>query len=112
MNEDEKKYHLIITIVLEGYLEQAMAAAKKAGATGGTVFNAHGTANKEIRSFFGIPVLPEKEMIFIIVDNKIKDAVLLSIYKAAGIETKGAGIVFSLPVENVMGVGEDKKEGK
>ena len=30
MNEDEKKYHLIITIVLEGYLEQAMAAAKKA----------------------------------------------------------------------------------
>ena len=107
-----KKGEMIVAIVNKGNADLVMEGAKKAGATGGTVFNAHGTANKEIRSFFGIPVLPEKEMIFIIVDNKIKDAVLLSIYKAAGIETKGAGIVFSLPVENIMGIGDDKKEDK
>ena len=70
-----KKGEMIVAIVNKGNADLVMEGAKKAGATGGTVFNAHGTANKEIRSFFGIPVLPEKEMIFIIVDNKIKDAI-------------------------------------
>ena len=40
---------MIVAIVNKGNADLVMEGAKKAGATGGTVFNAHGTANKEIR---------------------------------------------------------------
>ena len=33
-------------------------------------------------------------------DKKIKEAVMSAIYKAAGLDTNGHGITFSVPVEN------------
>ena len=52
------------------------------------------------------------DAIGIIVDKKIKDDVLLNIYKDAGLETKGQGIVFSLPVEDMMGLNINEEETK
>ena len=108
----ENKGELIVAIINKGYSDLVMDAAKKAGAKGGTIFNAHGTGNKEIEQYFGVPIHPEKEMVFIIVDKKIKDDVLLNIYKVAGLETKGQGIVFSLPVEDMMGLNINEEETK
>lgn len=95
---------LIIAIVNKGNVDAVMEGAKKAGARGGTFFGAHGTANKEIRSFFNIQSLPEKEIVLIITDHEIKDKVMLAIYESADIQTQGAGIVFCLPIENVLGI--------
>ena len=39
------KHELIVAIVNHGHEEAVMAAARAAGARGGTVFNARGTAN-------------------------------------------------------------------
>ena len=39
---DNTKYHLILTIVMEGYLNQVMTAAKRVGASGGTVIKGRG----------------------------------------------------------------------
>ena len=108
----ENKGELIVAIINKGYSDLVMDAAKKAGAKGGTIFNAYGTGNKEIEQYFGVPIHPEKEMVFIIVDKKIKDDVLLNIYKDAGLETKGQGIVFSLPVEDMMGLNINEEEAK
>ena len=108
----ENKGELIVAIINKGYSDWVMDAAKKAGAKGGTIFNSHGTGNKEIEQYFGVPIHPEKEMVFIIVDKKIKDNVLLNIYKDAGLETKGQGIVFSLPVEDMMGLNINEEETK
>ena len=38
--------------------------------------------------------------------------VLLNIYKDAGLETKGQGIVFSLPVEDMMGLNINEEATK
>ena len=72
----ENKGELIVAIINKGYSDLVMDAAKKAGAKGGTIFNAHGTGNKEIEQYFGVPIHPEKEMVFIIVDKKIKDELI------------------------------------
>ena len=56
----------------------------------------------------------EKEIVFIIVDNEIKDDVMLEIYKVAGLETKGMGICFSMNVDDCVGLtpfeNEENKE--
>ena len=104
-NQNEQKhYSLIIVIVNKGYTDVVMEAAKSKGARGGTTFNARGTGNKELGEFFGIAIEQSKEMAFILVDNTIKDDVLLSIYKDAGLETKGQGIAFAVSVSDVIGL--------
>ena len=74
-------YELIVCIVNNGFSETVMDVARAAGAGGGTVMHARGTANKDAEKFFGISVQPEKEMVFIIVSKDVKDGVLHAIYK-------------------------------
>lgn len=97
-------HELIMCIVNKGFSETVMAAAKDAGARGGTILSGRGTANKEAESFFHIAIQPEKEVVMILVDMKIKDAVLHALYQKAGLDTMGQGIAFSLPVDNVVGL--------
>lgn len=97
-------HELIMCIVNKGFSETVMSAAKDAGARGGTILSGRGTANKEAESFFHIAIQPEKEVVMILVDIKIKDSVLHALYQKAGLDTMGQGIAFSLPVDNVVGL--------
>ena len=109
------KHEMIMCIVNAGFSETVMEAAKSAGARGGTILNGRGTANKEAESFFHIAIQPEKEVVMILVDKEIKDAVLHALYQKAGLDTMGQGIAFSLPVDDVVGLTPWKvvdKDGK
>lgn len=101
---DKKKHELIVVIVNEGYTDQVMDAARDAGARGGTIVHARGTANKEMEKKYGIVITPSKEMIYILVNETIRDKVMSAVNKSVGIETKGQGIVFALPVSSVAGL--------
>lgn len=97
-------YECVICVVNHGYVDLVMTAAKKAGATGGTVLAGRGTGNKDISEFFGITVTPEKDVALILVPKSIRDAVLSSINEGAGMQTKGMGIAFSMPVSDTVGL--------
>ena len=101
-----EQHQLILCIVNAGFTELVMDAAKAAGAKGGTVLNAKGTANKEAEAFFHITIQPEKELVMILVDADIRDDVLHALYQHAGIDTPGQGIAFALPVDEVVGLGQ------
>lgn len=109
LETEKENYSLIISIVNRGYNDLVMEAARKKGAMGGTIFNAHGSANIDIEKYFGIPVQPEKEMVFIIVKKEIKDEVLLSIYNEVGLDSKGQGISFAIDLDKVIGLTPIKK---
>ncbi len=61
----ESGYTLITVIVNSGYAEAVMAAARSGGASGGSILNARGTGTEEDVKFFGITLVPEKEMLLI-----------------------------------------------
>ena len=105
-------HELIICIVNNGFSDTVMEAAKEAGARGGTVLNARGTANKEAEAFFHIAIQPEKEVVMILVPLNVKDAVLHALYEKAGLNTMGQGIAFALPVDQVVGLTPWKVEHK
>ena len=102
----EYKHECIVCIVNSGYSETVMEAAREAGAGGGTVLNARGTATKDAEKFFGITVHPEKEIVMILVSAKQRDAILHALYQKVGLQTKGQGIAFALPVDAVVGTEE------
>lgn len=106
------KFEVILCIVNSGFSEAAMDAAKQFGARGGTVFHARGTVSKEAEKIFNITIQPEKEIVMIIVNEKIKDNILQGLYTAVGTSTPAQGIAFSLPVDDVVGIGGQKETEK
>lgn len=107
---------LIITVVNKGNHDLVLIAARNAGAKGGTITTARGTQNPDVARRYGINIQPEKEMIYMVVDDSIKDKVMNAIYKDAGLSTQGAGITFSLPIIDAVGLNpfeeEDEKSKK
>ena len=101
---EESNKHLIVTIASEGYAEEVMNAAKKAGATGGTTLNGRGLETDKIVKFLGISIEPEKDVVLILADEDIKNKIMDSILESCGLKTMGRGICFSLPVSHVVGL--------
>ena len=97
-------YELIVTIVNRGFNDVVMDAARQVGARGGTIINARGAGAHEAEKLFGIPIQPEKEMILILAEKALKAEIMSAIIHAAGLNTVGQGLCFSLAVEDVMGV--------
>lgn len=97
-------FEVILCIVNNGFSDVVMDAAKKFGAKGGTVIHGRGTAAKDAEKFFNITIQPEKEIVIILVNTKIKDIILKGLYDAVGMDTSAQGIAFSLPVDDVVGI--------
>lgn len=94
---------LIVTIVKKGWSERVVQASREAGAEGGTILMGRGTGIHEKQSVFGLPIEPEKEIIFTIVELGQTDVVLAAIEKAAELNTPGMGIAFVINLEKIAG---------
>ena len=103
-----KEYEAIFFILNKGHVDEAMEAARAAGATGGTIINGRGTADPgEIIKKFGISVQAEKELLLILAETKYKAAIMKAISLAAGLNKAGGGIGFSVPVEDTIGLSQE-----
>lgn len=102
--QTERKYELIVSIINRGYSELVMDSAKAMGATGGTIIGAKGTVAEKAKTILGISVQADKEMILILADKEKRNGIMSAIVSSAGLNTLGKGIVFSLPVDDVLGV--------
>ncbi len=87
-------YQMINVIVNKGYAEDAMDAARKAGAGGGTIIGARGTAKEGDAAFFGMKIVPEKDMLMILVPSDKKDAIVQAIKELPCFAEAGSGIIF------------------
>ena len=99
-------YEIINVIVNKGYAEDAMAAARKAGAGGGTIINARGTAKEGDAKFFGIEIVPEKEMLLILVPKDKKDEIIKAISDLPCLNKAGSGILFTNSANNFTVLGK------
>jgi len=100
----DTKYELLVAIANQGYTEQIMDAARKVHASGGTVIHAKGTGSHLAEKFMGMTLVPEKEMVFIVVRKDRKNAIMQAIMDEAGTGTKAGAVVFSLPVTDTAGM--------
>ncbi|GHV41623.1 nitrogen regulatory protein P-II [Spirochaetia bacterium] len=100
----EIKHDLIISIINQGYSDDFMTVAREAGARGGTVINARGLAHQGPVKFFGVSVQDEREIILILTNREKKAPIMQAISQAYGITSQAGGIVFSVPVDSMMGL--------
>ena len=97
-------YQLILTIVNRGSSDQVMEAARTAG--GGNVINARRVGYEDVQNLLGFTLQPEKEIVAILVPAQQKLPVMQAINREAGLKTDCRGVLFSLPVDDIMGLQE------
>ena len=97
-------HELIYVILNEGFSDMVMAAARPAGATGGTVLAGKGTGARESEKFLGISLANEKDVLLIVAEAAKKSAIMKAIVEKVGPGTDAAAICFSLPVSGVEGL--------
>ena len=105
--EETDSYEMINMIVNKGYAEDAMAAARKAGARGGTIIAARGTAKEGDAKFFGMEIVPEKEMLMILVPCNQKEDIIASIKQLKCFEKAGSGIIFCNKASDFTTLGKE-----
>lgn len=97
-------YQMVLAVVNQGYSEDVMAAARPAGAGGGTVLHSRRVGNEETMTFWGISVQPEKEIVMILCRQEEKLNIMKAIAEKCGMKSEAQGIVISVPVETVVGL--------
>lgn len=100
----EFSHELIYVILNEGHSDLVMAAARPAGATGGTVLSGKGTGARENEKFLGISLANEKDVVLILAEAGKKASIMRAINEKAGPQTEAGAICFSLPVSGVAGL--------
>ena len=99
-------YQLVLAIVNRGCSEEVMEAARPAGAKGGTVISARRGGLRGRPKPAGLYPPAGKGDRGILIPREQKLPVMQAINKAAGLKTDCRGVLFSLPVDDIMGLQE------
>lgn len=98
------RYDLIVAVVNRGHINTVMDAARAAGARGGTALHARRVGFEDGENVLGFSLQPEKELIAILAPRAQKQDMMGAISRAAGINTEAQGLLFSLPVDDMIGL--------
>lgn len=94
-------YKLIVTIVNRGKAEKVVDVSHQAGAEGGTILEARGTA---VRLLLGISIEPEKEIVLTLIEKDKAQTVLDAIVKEVELNEPNKGIAFMISLDQVVGI--------
>ena len=107
MSHSETKYALIAAVVDRGFSDEVMAAAKDAGARGGTVISSRRTTGAQAAQLWGLSLQEEKDAVLILAPAEHKTEMMQAIAKRCGIATEAKGLILSMPIDGVVGIGEE-----
>lgn len=97
-------FKVVLASVKPAYTDSVVDAGKAAGATGATIIPARGTGIREAKSFFGLTLESQTDIIMFLLGSKAVQPVLEAIRVAGEFDKPGTGIAFVLPVEQVIGL--------
>lgn len=110
MKQEDRRFNLVIVSMRAGNADEAMEAARSAGASGGTVVRARATENQKAEQFVGISLLPEQEMLMILTKKERTQAIMDALSEKVGLKTPACGVIFALPVDKTAGISADEEE--
>lgn len=99
-------FKMIVVFVEDEKTDEVMEAAREAGATGATVItNARGEGLKKSKTFFGLSLETQRDVVLFIVEEHLSRHILETINRVGEFDSKpGTGIAIQLDVEDAVGV--------
>lgn len=98
------RFKIILAMVNENYQDKVIESAKSASATGVTILNARREGIHKQKSFLGLTMEAQKDMLLFLVEDFIANNIMEAIYKAGHLREHGNGIAFSLDVDRAIGL--------
>ena len=98
------QFKLILSSVKTDITDKIVDAAKASGATGATIIPARGTGIHEAKTFFGLSLEAQTDIILLLVEEHLVSKILQGIKEAGEFHKPGTGIAFVVPVEHVVGL--------
>ena len=105
MMEEGMENSMILVTVNQGFTEEVMHTARKAGARGGTIIRARWAGSESTEEFYGITVQQEKEIIAIVSPSSKRKDIMEAINSQHGLKTEARGTVCSLAIEDMVRLG-------
>jgi len=105
-------FKLIMAFVKPSITDKVVDAMKEAGATGATIIPARGTGIHEAKSFFGLSIEDQTEIIVFLVEEHVVENLMKVIQKAGKFDKPGTGIALVLPIEHIAGLESQMKKFK
>ena len=106
------QFKLIMAFVKPSITDTVVDAMKKAGATGATIIPARGTGIHEAKSFFGLSIEDQTDIIVFLVEEHVVENLLEVIQLAGKFNEPGTGIALVMPVDHVAGLDSQMKKFK
>lgn len=99
-------FKLIIVFVEDHKTEAVVKAARDKGATGATVVNnARGEGLKATKTFFGLSLETQRDMVLLLVEQHLSRYILETVAEVGEFDSKpSSGIAFQIDVEDAVGV--------
>ena len=97
-------FKLIIAMIKTNETDQIVAAAKAAGGTGATIIPARGTGIHEAKTFFGLTLEAQTDVILFLLEASLVAPVLDAIYETGRLKEAGTGVAFVIAVEDAVGL--------
>ncbi|GHB48667.1 P-II family nitrogen regulator [Mongoliitalea lutea] len=98
------KFKVIMALIKPEFSQKVVEAARKAGATGDVSLTGRGSGSKESKSFFGLAIMDQTEVLMFLVEEHTADGILKAIKTEGKLDEPGHGIAFALNVEKVVGL--------
>ncbi len=98
------KFKIVFAPVKTHKTDPIVDAAKAAGATGATIIPARGTGMHEAKTFFGLTLEDQTDIVMFLLEEHLVRPVLDAIKSAGEFNKPGTGIAFVIPVEQVVGL--------
>ncbi len=93
------KQSLIMITVAQGFTDEVMHTAKKAGAMGGTVIKGRLAETEYIKEVSNIDIEEEREIILIMAPSQTAVNIMEEVNEKFGLRTEARGIMSIIPVE-------------
>ena len=103
--EMQEKSSLIMITVNQGFTDDVMATARKAGARGGTVVRGRWVAKEEVERLEGVTRQDEKEILLIVVPREVRNSVMEAVNANHGLQSEAGAVICSLGVEQIVHLG-------
>jgi len=97
-------FKVVLASVKPDYTDRVVDSGKAAGATGATIIPGRGTGIREAKSFFGLTLESQTDIILFLLGDHLVEPVLNAIREAGEFHKPGTGIAFVLPVDQVIGL--------
>ena len=107
VSKKEKKvmHELVIAVVNQKFTDTAIDAARAAGATGATVFHTKSLNNARAEERIGTLLPEQSDSIFFLTTEEYKLKIMEAVRDCAGLKTEGGAVIFSVPVDDLVGIG-------